>query len=82
MIRRLTRPKIYTTDLPKYCERSDIENLLYREFSSFARDGVTWIRHYNIEVCGLDCGFEDRADCGVDRQVVLQGRIGSPLRGS
>jgi len=53
MIRRLTEPKTYTTDLPKYCERSDIENLLNREFSSLARDRVTWIRHYNIEVCGL-----------------------------
>jgi hypothetical protein len=63
MLCRLTRPKTYTTDLPKYCERSDIENLLNSEFSSLAKDRVTWIRHYKIQVCGLDLNFGDRADC-------------------
>jgi hypothetical protein len=56
MIRRLSRPKTFTTDIPKYVERNDLINFLNGQcqYACLGKDGVTWIYQYTLEVSSGD----------------------------
>lgn len=61
MIRRLSRPKTFTTPIPKYVDRNDLIDYLNRvcQFACLAKDGVTWIYQYTVKVspCGFNLAF-------------------------
>jgi hypothetical protein len=48
---RASKAKSYTSVISKYVQKTDLLELLNREFSHLASDGITRIVEYTIEVC-------------------------------